>query len=150
MTPRRLRGDRGQLGGMEVLPFGFLVFVTGSLVLVNTWGVIDAKLATTSAAREAARAYVESPPDGSASATAEARAIETMVAHGRDARRVGVTVPGPASLTRCARITVTVTYSVPAIAAPFTGGLGRGFTVSSTFTELVDPFREGLAGAAEC
>ena len=45
---------------MEVLPFGFLMFVSVTLLLANAWAVIDAKLAVSAAAREAVRAYVES------------------------------------------------------------------------------------------
>ena len=45
MTPIRRRGERGQAGGMEVLPFGLLVFVAGTLLLVNIWGVVDTKFA---------------------------------------------------------------------------------------------------------
>ena len=52
-----------------MLPFGVLIFVVGSLLIANAWAVVDAKLATTAAAREAARAYVES---GSAAAGAGA------------------------------------------------------------------------------
>jgi len=53
------RSQRGQIGGFEVLPFGLLLFVAAMLVITNAWAVIDAKHATSSAAREGARAYVE-------------------------------------------------------------------------------------------
>ena len=51
--------DCGQVGGIEVLPFGLLVFIVGTLLVANAWAVVDAKLAVTSAAREAVRSYVE-------------------------------------------------------------------------------------------
>jgi hypothetical protein len=36
----RDRGDdRGQVGGIEVLPFGLLVFVVGTLLVANAWAV---------------------------------------------------------------------------------------------------------------
>ena len=54
----RRGGDRGQAGGMEVLPLGFLVLVSVTLVIANAWGVIDARMAVSAAAREAVRAYV--------------------------------------------------------------------------------------------
>ena len=57
----RWRDDHGQVAGIEVLPFGLLTFVVGMLLVANAWGVVDAKMATTSAAREAVRAYVEAP-----------------------------------------------------------------------------------------
>ena len=74
---RRCRGDRGQVGGVEALPFGVLVFVVGVLLVVNLWAIVDAKVAATSAAREAARAYVEAA-DG---AEAEGDAIAAARSH---------------------------------------------------------------------
>src|SRR4029079_720569 len=60
-APGRRHTERGVVGGIEVLPFGFLIFVVGSLVIANAWAVIDARMAADAAARQAARAYVESP-----------------------------------------------------------------------------------------
>ena len=57
------RDDRGQVAGIEVLPFGFLVLVAGTLLVVNAWAVVDAKFAVDAAVREAARAYVEAPDE---------------------------------------------------------------------------------------
>ena len=90
----RLRGDTGQVGGIEVLPFGFLLFVSVTLLFVNVWGVIDTKLAVTSAAREAARAYSESDDENSARLAATARATETLTAYGRGARPSGCRTAG--------------------------------------------------------
>lgn len=147
----RCRGDIGQVGGMEVLPFGFLVFICGTLLFVNVWGVIDAKFAVTAAAREAARAYVEADDAAQAHAEAQARAVETMDAYGRGGDRVTI---ANAELSepfgRCARVSITVTYDVPIIAIPFIGGLGNLEPVESTHTEIVDPFRDGLDGVASC
>ena len=147
---RRLRGDAGQVGGIEVLPFGFLLFVSVTLLLVNVWGVIDTKLAVTSAAREAARAYSESDDERSARLAAVARATEPLTAYGRSVDRASIDVPVLPQLERCARVTVTVSYEVPGIAIPFLGGLGGSRTVTSSFTELVDPYRGRLAGVARC
>lgn len=151
MIHDRGRGDAGQVGGIEVLPFGFLVFVAVTLLLVNAWGVIDAKLATTSAAREAVRAFVESPDIGTAVAAAEWRARESLAAYGRDGDRADVGAPAlPDGFVRCGRVAVTVTYDVPALTIPFLGGFGGVISVESTATELIDPFRDGLPGAAAC
>ena len=69
------RDDHGQVAGIEVLPFGLLTFVVGMLLVANAWGVVDAKMATTSAAREAVRAYVEaSDADAAVAAADEAAA----------------------------------------------------------------------------
>jgi hypothetical protein len=138
--------ERGQVAGIEVLPFGFLVFVAGILLVVNAWAVVDAKLAVTVAAREAARAYVEAPDAWSAHNAAQRRAVEAMHAHGRgDPSRVRVQVSVPQGHGRCRPVVVTVSYTTPALVVPFTGGFGRSLTASSTHTELVDPYRDGLA-----
>jgi Flp pilus assembly protein TadG len=137
--------ERGQVAGIEVLPFGFLVLVAGMLLVVNAWAVVDAKLAVTVAAREAARAYVEAPDAPTAHAAARRRAVEAMQAHGRaDATRLVVTVSAPHGHGRCRPVVVTVSYTTPALVVPFTGGFGRSLTATSTHTELVDPYRDGL------
>ena len=147
----RCSGDRGQIGGMEVLPFGFFVFVSITLFLVNVWGVLDAKLAVTSASREAARAFVEAPSSGDGFVEAEARAREALAAYGRDGERATVERPQlPDGFARCARVTVGVRYEVLALAIPFVGGFGSVTTVRSVSTEVIDPFRDGLDGEAAC
>jgi hypothetical protein len=149
--PQRCRGDSGQVGGIEVLPFGFLIFVAGTLLLANVWGVIDAKLATTSAAREATRAFVEGDDVYSATAEAEFRAQESLAAYGRNDERAMISAPSlPNGFTRCGRVTITVSYDVPAIFVPFIGGFGDLAPVESTYSELIDPFRDGLPGSASC
>lgn len=149
----RRRGDGGQVGGMEVLPLGFLMFVSVTLMIANAWGVIDAKLAVTAAAREAVRAYVEAD-EGAAAAAARRRAVETLDAYGRGGDRATVGAPVVhGQFRRCARVTLTVTYDLPAVAVPFIGGLGHLQPVASTYTEVIDPFRSGLpvqAGEAPC
>lgn len=147
----RCRGDAGQVGGIEVLPFGFLVFVAATLLFVNVWGVIDAKFAVTAAARESTRAFVEAGSATEAAAAAGRRAEETLAAYGRDGARASIGAPQLAgAFGRCARVTVSVSYKVPVIAIPFIGGLGSIEPVSSTHTAVVDPFRSGLSGAATC
>lgn len=146
----RLRCDSGQVAGIEVLPFGFLLFVCVTLLFVNVWGVIDAKLAVTSAAREAARAYSESANASEAQRAATTRARETLGAYGRDAQSASIDVVALQPFGRCARSKITVHYQVPAIRLPFIGGLDGPQRVESSFTEVVDPFRNHLAGAAKC
>src|SRR5439155_20334481 len=60
---RRTLDERGQAAGFEVLPFGLLVLVLGTLLVANAWEVIDAKIAVTASAREAARVFVEAPTE---------------------------------------------------------------------------------------
>lgn len=134
--------DTGAIGGAEVLAFGFLTFVIGALLVANAWGILDAKIAVTAAAREAARAYVEAPSAAEAVALAHQAAAATMTGHGRDATvMTGPMIDG--AFARCARITATVGYTVPAIALPWIGGLADT-TVTGTHSEIVDPYRSGL------
>ena len=155
MNPRRSRrrckGDDGQFAGIEVLPFSLLIFVVGSLVVANAWAVIDAKLMVTTAAREAARAYVESPDRATALAASRERADEVARGHGRRTDRLDLTwKPSSPPFARCARVTAVATYRVPALTLPFVGSLGQGFHVVSQHSESVDPFRSGLEGVADC
>lgn len=144
--PARWRRDRGAVGGIEVLPFAFLLFVMGTLFIANVWAVVDAKLAVGAAAREATRAYVEADDAESAEAAASAVVHETLAAHGRDdGARVTidpVVLDGP--FGRCTRVTVTVHYRVPALALPWLGGLGDGIDAAATHSEVIDPYRSGL------
>lgn len=147
--PARVRrgghGERGAIGGLEVLPFGFLLFLVGLLFIVNVWSVIDAKLAAGAAAREAARAAVEATDDADARMTANDVAHETLLAHGRAHRdRTTVITSFDGSFGRCTRVTVTVTYRVPAAVLPWIGGLGDGVDAVASHSEVVDPYRNGL------
>lgn len=151
--PRRSRipwrDDRGQFAGIEAIPFSILVFVVGSLLLANAWAVIDAKMAMTSAAREAARTYVEAQVPATAGREATTAAREVVAGHGRDTERVNVTLENPAGgYRRCARVTATATYQVPALTLPMIDGYGRGFEVRSSHSELIDPYRDGIAGGS--
>jgi Flp pilus assembly protein TadG len=145
----RVRGEEGVVGGAEGVVFGFLVFVVGTLIIVNAWAVIDAKLAVAGAAREAARAYVESESVISAETAAEAAAEDAIRAQGRT---------GPVHLVyegdgfgRCARVTVTARYDVPLGGIPVLAVTKRTFTVSARHSEVVDPFRSSaVGGLARC
>lgn len=136
------------MGGFEVLPFGFLVFVVGTALLVNAWGVIDATLAASAAAREAARAFVESdgPGAGDALAEAESAAADAIDGHKADPGTWTIVPEGPVELRRCARVTFVVTYEVPTFRLPWIGGFGGSvITATGRHSEVVDPFRDGLA-----
>ncbi len=149
MSPQRT-GEAGVVGGFEMLPFGFLILVAGSLLIANAWGIIDGKIAASAAAREAARAYVESEAadGGVAFAEAEAAAEEAIVGHGRDPARMALEADGPLRLERCAPATFVVTYDVPTISLPWIGGFGDGvFSTSARHREVVDPFRDGVPAA---
>ena len=53
-------------------------------------------------------------------------------------------------LERCATVSYTATYPVPALRIPLIGGYGQAFDVTATHTELVDGLRSGLPGEATC
>lgn len=150
---RRLRhryDDAGQ-GGIEGLVFGVAVFVFGTLVVTNAWGVIDAKAAATAAVREATRSFVESSAGSTAAALAEAHAAgeEAIAGYGRDPQLMEL-VPEAAALERCARVTMRVEYPVPLVAIPAIGRVGRGFTATGRHSEIVDPLRSGLPDRGTC
>jgi hypothetical protein len=142
----RWTDDRGFVGGFEVLPFGFLVFLAGTLLIVNAWAVFDCHLAASAAAREAVRAFVESAgPDAVAIEEAELAAQDALTGQGKDAARMTLSWEG-ARLERCQLVSVTVAYDVPTIAIPFIGSFGGGvIRTTSKHSEIVDPFRRGLA-----
>lgn len=147
--PRAHRRDDTGQGGLEAMVFGVLLFVFGTLLVVNAWSVVDTKLTTASAAREATRAFVEGgDADAAALEAAEAglAAIESM-GRRRDRARIDRTT---GAFERCSRVTYQATYPVPLIRIPVIGGLGTGFTVSSRHSEVVDPHRSAVPGPAAC
>ncbi len=144
---RRAGDERGFVGGYEALPFGFLVLVVGTLLLVDAWAVVDAKLAVTASAREATRSFVESAGPTAAEADAEARraALEVVVAHRGHAEGVEVTTEGPLRFERCASVTFVVSQRVALINLPWIGGIGPGgVEVRARHREVVDPYRDDV------
>jgi hypothetical protein len=147
----RARGDEGQIGGLEAVIFGVLIFVIGTLVVVNAWGVIDAKTAAAGAAREGTRAFVESraPDAGGASAEAKQAAMDSIAGSGRNPARM-LFDDGGAQLRRCERVTITVSYPVPIITVPLLGRYGTAMVASARYSEIVDPYRSGLGRDTAC
>ena len=144
-------GEEGQVGGVEGLVFGVLVFVLGTLVVANAWGVVDAKMAAGSAAREATRAFVESgaSTEDEAFVDADAVARRTIAGYGRDPDKLTL-IPEAASLRRCGRVTFRAEYPVPLIRVPLLGAHGEGFTATGRHSEIVDPYRAGLSDRSAC
>jgi hypothetical protein len=144
------RDERGQLGGGEVIPLGLLILVVGSLLVANAWAVIDAKSAATTAAREAVRSYVESTSPSTAAADAELAARDAITALGLDPQRLGPMELEVPAFERCERVTVRLTYEVPAIPLPWSDGLGDGLDVTASHREIIDPLRNNVPGSAGC
>jgi hypothetical protein len=146
---RPARGEEGFVGGFEGLLFGVLIFVIGTLLVAFAWGVLDTKTATGEAARQAARTYVEAADAAAAAAQADQAAAAALAGFGRDPARASVSVMS-GTFARCSRVTISVSYPAPLLELPLIGNLGRGISVRSQHSELVDPFRSGLPGAASC
>ena len=138
--------ERGQIGGVEAVAFGVLVLVLGTLGAATAWGVVDTKVAAASAAREAARSYVESNGSDAAWDEAAARGREAFAGHGRDPS--AIELPRPVTdFTRCDAVTVTASTAVDLPRLPGVRAVNRRVTVRATYTEVVDPFRSGLGRA---
>lgn len=146
---RHPSAQHGVIGGVEVLPFGFLVFVAGALLITNAWAVIDAKMAVNAAAREAGRAYVEGDDRAGAEASAAAAALRSMENAGRDPDRLRLADNAP-TFVRCEVVVHEATYDVPTLTIPFIGGFGSGFTVRGSHREVIDPFAAGLGPEHSC
>ena len=153
MTPGQMHLDpqssRGAVGGIEVLPFGVLIFVAGSLLLANLWAVLDAKLTVEAAAREASRAYAEAPNASSAEADAGRAAGEVVRGAGRNPSRLELRDNHP-RFVRCAVVEHRASYRLPALTVPFLGGIGTGTTVTGRHREVIDPFGAGLEPGDNC
>jgi hypothetical protein len=136
-----------------MLPLGVLIFAVGTLVVVNLWALIDAKLSVSAASREAIRTVVEAPDLESGIARGEMAARQAMSRGGGRPERLELTWrSGSGSdtdtdFTRCRRLIVRASYRMPALALPWLGGLGA-VDVNGTASELVDPYRDGLSGVA--
>lgn len=149
LAHRLRRDESGQVGGVEVLPFGMLIFVVGALLIANAWSVIDAKMAVSGAAREATRAYVEARNRDVAEAVARQAAEDSIRGHGRNPNRLRLSNNDP-QFVRCERVEYEARYTVSALSLPFIGGFGHGFTVTGRHTEIIDPFVDGLSAENRC
>jgi hypothetical protein len=145
----RYRSEEGFVGGFEGLLFGVLLFVVGTLMVAYAWAIVDTKLATVEAAKQATRTYVEAPSGAVAAAQAQQAADQALAGYGRDPQRARVAELS-GSFYRCQRITITVSYPAPLLVLPFVGRVGTGETVEAAHSELVDPFRSGLPGTSTC
>jgi hypothetical protein len=150
LAPRReARGEEGFVGGFEGLLFGLLLFIAGTLLVANAWGVVDTKAALALAARQAARTYAEAPTAAVAASSAQQAAAQALAAYGRDPARAVVRLES-GRFGRCERITISVTYPAPLLVLPWLGRVGRAESVRAVHSELVDPYRTGLPGTAQC
>ena len=143
---RAVSDETGLAAGAEALIFGVLVFVIGTVVILNAWSVIDAKFATSAAARQAVRAAVEAPVGADLAAAAGRAGAEAFRGYGRDPRSLEIAWDGEGSAgvqRRCAELRYRASTRVGILLIPrFSDRLS--FEVSSVYSELIDPFRSGL------
>jgi hypothetical protein len=136
-----MTGDRGQAAGVEALPFGVLVFVTGTLIAVSAWGVVTARGLADSVAREYLRGYTRATSATQAGTEGRRLAAAVMAARSVEASRV--TITEPTNFVACAPATVRVRIVVPLLRAPFVGDLTET-AVEVERTDRVDPYRVGV------
>ncbi len=155
---RRPRSEGGFVAGGEMLLLGSLVFLVGVLLAVNAWNVVDARMTADAVAREVARTLVEAQPRAGLDDRLHQVAAATMAAMGRtgpvELAYVGSTgnpVADPNSLLRrCDRVTVRAAITVDTVRLPFVGSWGMPWTMTGDHHEVVDPYRTGLPGEADC
>jgi len=141
--------EDGFVGGVEVLPFGLLIFVFGTLLIANAWAVVDARLAVDAASREATRAYVEAGDADRGEPAARTAAIAAVQGMDRDPSHLTLAGNHPRHV-RCAVVEFTASYTVPALTIPVIGGLGHGITVRAHHHEIVDPLAAGSGTDSDC
>lgn len=142
--------ERGVVG-LEVLPLLVLVFVVGTLAFVESWAALDAKIAATAGAREAARTFVEHPAGrGAEAVTAAVRAGNDAIAGYHLAGIAEVRLVGSARLRRCERAIFEANQRVPSLAPSLTPHERSEIVMRARSSEVVDPFRHGLGGRASC
>ena len=148
----RCCGDLGMAGGFEMMAFGLLVFVGGTLLVANAWAAVDLKLALGAASRDAARAYVEAPDEASAATRADEAARAALLGQGRDPTSLHALSiePEDGSFGRCGRVVVRASYPLAAVTVPWIGGIGDGIVIQASNSEIVDPYRSDLPGASRC
>ena len=123
-----------------------LVLVLSTLLIVDTWGVIDAKMAVENAARQGVRAFVLAPSATDAPALARQAAGQAISASGRAPSKMVFSLQG--SMIRCSTVEVRVAYPVELVPVRLGGGRGSEVLVGATHTEMVPPFRSGATGSA--
>ncbi|HEX4864788.1 MAG TPA: hypothetical protein VFV02_11985 [Acidimicrobiales bacterium] len=153
LRPRagRAESDAGFVGGFAGLLFGVAIFVIGTLLAAYAWSVVETKAATSAAAREAARSYIAAPSPEAGSDAARLAALSALSGRVSDPSKASVALDSGA-FGRCQRITISVAYPAPALQLPLVRRIGPlgGKVVRAEHSELIDPYRTGIAGSARC
>lgn len=150
-TSLRADSEAGFVGGFAGLLFGLAIFLVGTLLAAYAWSVVETKAAASAAAREAARSYIEAPSSAAGLDAARQAALSALSGRVSDPSKASVTLDSGV-FGRCQRITISVSYPAPALQLPLVRRIGPlgGKTVHAQHSELIDPYRSGLAGSAQC
>lgn len=145
------RSEEGFAGGFAGLLFGLAIFLVGTLLAAYAWSVVETKAAVSAAAREAARSFIAAPSSGAGLDAARRAALAALTGRVSDSRRASVTLTSGV-FGRCERVTISVAYPAPAVRLPLVRTIGPlgGLMVRADHSELVDPYRTGLPGSAQC
>ncbi len=146
---RYIREQHGFVAGSEALIFGVLLFVGGSLVLLNAWRVIDARFAVSTAARAATHAAVVAPLDSAPEVRGRDAGIAAFEAAGYDRDQLELTVEAPVALERCREVRFNAVAEVEPVGAPAFGWV-HPIRVSASHTQVVDAHRSGLPSGLHC
>jgi Flp pilus assembly protein TadG len=136
-VPRR---DEGQALLELALASPILLLFLLGMVLFGR--VLQAKVATDAAAREAARAVAEASSEGEGVSLARRRAADVAAGYGLTAANLGVTIDD-GGFVRGGTVTVRVSYAVPIGDLPLARqvlGAG-GVAVSATDQEAIEMYR---------
>lgn len=142
----QVRPERGSM--LVEVVFLMVLLMVPLLYLVGTLGRLQAgAYAASAAAREAGRAYVTTPQEGSAPGRGSAAAALVFDSFGFDQGQGAVSI-GCATDPCLApggqvRVDSTVVVSVPLIPDFMAGVVPTSVTMTSSHTESVDKFREG-------
>jgi hypothetical protein len=143
----RASTDRGGDGGFaELVPLLMLTLVVGLALILHSVSVIHARWALSGASRDATRAYVESETAAAADRRAARAASDAYgefesVAPLRLERIAG-------GYRRCQPVTFEAATRLPAFL--LFGRAQAETRVRVRHTEIVDPYRSGPAGVAQC
>ena len=139
------RGERGAVAGLEGVMLGVLVLVTGTLLVVNAWGVLQSRRTLDGAAREYLRAYTQADDAAAAESAGRRALLDVLDGERGSAAGVRIDAPDRSTFGPCATATVTLSSTVPAARLPFVGAMAST-TIRVTHTELVDAHREIRSG----
>ena len=138
--------EDGFVAGAESLVFGVLIFVLGTIMVLNAWSALDARFAAAAAAREAVRAVVDAPHDADLVQVADSAAEIAFAGHGRDPddlEVVWVGDPAGPQRARCGEVRFRVETAVDVVLLPRWNS-PPSFRVSALHAELIESYRAGI------